>query len=120
MCMCVCVRVSACVRAGSGAWQGLRHRLASHLDGQALDGETARGRDNLLELEFVLGRRFALDQRRVVDRAALGLGVEHRELPSEGVGGGRLGAGAGHGSGPDAWASQELRNCCVDRAYSGI
>ena len=86
VCMRVCVCVSACVRAGSGAWQGLRHRRASHLDGQALDGETARGRDNLLELEFVLGRRFALDQRRVVNRAALGLGVEHRELPSEGVG----------------------------------
>ena len=89
VCVCACQRVRARRErsmAGSGAWQGLRHRRASHLDGQALDGETARGRDNLLELEFVLGRRFALDQRRVVDRAALGLGVEHRELPSEGVG----------------------------------
>mmetsp|Transcript_38526 Transcript_38526/g.90553 ORF Transcript_38526/g.90553 Transcript_38526/m.90553 type:complete len:203 (-) Transcript_38526:2-610(-) len=50
------------------------------LDGETLDGETARGGHNLLELELVLGRSFALDQRRVVNRAALGLGVEHREL----------------------------------------
>ena len=85
------------------------HRRASHLDGETLDGETARGRDNLLELEFVLRCSFALDQRSVVNRAALGLGVEHRELPSEE---GHLGGGAGTAAGWMRGYSQGLTAAC--------
>ena len=94
-CVCACVRACECACvwcAGTAARPGLIRRRANHLDGETLDGETARGGHNLLELELVLGRSFALDQRRVVNRAALGLGVEHRELPNEE---GHLGGGAG-------------------------